>query len=40
MDSSMGKHRTPAELEKEEKSDGELLRRLAKVLSVLPNLED
>ena len=40
MDSSMGKHRTPVDLEKEQKFDGELLKRLAKVIRVLPNLED
>ena len=36
----MGNHRTPVDLEKEQKSDRELLKRLAKVVSVLPNLEE
>ena len=40
MDSSMGKRRTPVDLEKEQKFDGELLKRLAKVIRVLPDLED
>ena len=39
-DSSMGKHRSPVNLEKEQKFDGELLKRLAKVIRVLPDLED
>lgn len=36
----MRKHRIPVDLEKEQKSDHELLKRLAKVVSALPNLEE